>query len=351
MSNATSEIVVIGGGIAGSATAFYLAALGHQVTVLERGEVAAEASGLNMGGLGGSGWGEPPDLQGHLTVGSVALFESLQTDLGHEIEFRLSGTIQAIQNEAEFEFARNRVLAACAAGHDLELLTTREARSIEPALSPTLKGAVFGGRNRGQADPTKATRAFAKAAQNEGARFCTGCEVTRIEIDNVGTFRITTSQNPVLAEVLVLAAGAWCRPLAHLLRLDVPIVPVRGQMWATEPLPPTVFHTIAATESPFAWHRQRIAASGEPPDQTHLGSRRLTRHLYGRQTAQGKVIFGGDRQAMGYDQTVDPDGIDCNKAHASEILPFLNRMRVKRTWPIPRSPPGHANAWHPRGCR
>jgi len=332
VTDVASEIIIIGAGIAGSSAALYLATLGHEPTVLDRGKVAGEASGLNMGGLGGSGWGEPPDLHGYLTVGSAGLFHALQDDLGYDIEFRLSGTIQAIQTEAEYDYARDRVLAACAAGHDLELLTTREARSIEPALSPALTGVVYGGRNRGQANPVKATEAFAKAAQDEGATFLTDCSVTGIDVDGSARFRLATSRGTVTCEILVLAAGAWCGSLGEFLNLHIPIVPVRGQMWASAPLPARIFHTIAATESSIAWQRQRIAAPDEPPDQTHHAQRRLTRHLYGRQNADGEVIFGGDRQRVGFDQTTDQTGIDSNKAHAAEILPFLTNLPVKRTW-------------------
>ncbi len=356
MTHTAAEIVVIGAGIAGSAMAMQLAEHGHEVIVLERGEVAGEASGQNMGGLGGSGWGDPPTLEGYLTVGSVALFTALQTDLGYDIEFRLSGTIQVIQTEAELDFARERTSTARAAGHDLELLMTREARSLEPALNPALLGAVFGARHRGQADPVKTTRAFASAAERAGARFLTGHEVTGILTDTAGRFDLATSGGRVRAETLVLAAGAWCRPLGALLGLDVPIVPVRGQMWATKPLPPRVFHTIAATESPRAWSRARYATVDAPPNQTHDGARRLTRHLYGRQNALGEVIFGGDRQSVGYDKTPDRDGIACNMEHAAEILPFLASLDIARTWagcmpfsldgdPLIGALPGHDNLY------
>ena len=89
-----TEILIIGGGIAGASTAYYLAQQGHRVTLLERGEVASEASGVNAGGLGGLGWGNSPDLQSYLTMGSLELFKSIQLDLGYDIEFRQSGSLR-----------------------------------------------------------------------------------------------------------------------------------------------------------------------------------------------------------------------------------------------------------------
>ena len=71
-----TEVVVIGGGIAGASTAFHLAGHGRRVVLLERGEIASEASGVNMGGIDSYGWGDAPDLQVHLTAGSVEIFPS-----------------------------------------------------------------------------------------------------------------------------------------------------------------------------------------------------------------------------------------------------------------------------------
>ena len=68
---AEAEVLIIGGGIAGASTAYHLAQQGHSVTLLERGDVASEASGVNAGSIGALGWGALPDLQAYLTMGSL----------------------------------------------------------------------------------------------------------------------------------------------------------------------------------------------------------------------------------------------------------------------------------------
>ncbi|MGH8058209.1 MAG: NAD(P)/FAD-dependent oxidoreductase, partial [Candidatus Entotheonellia bacterium] len=112
-----TEILIIGGGIAGASTAYHLAVQGHGVTLLERGQVAGEASGVNAGSIGAMGWGDPPDLESYLTMGSLEIFKSLQLDLGYDIEFRQSGTLQAIHTEAQYAFTRDRVLHLRAHGY------------------------------------------------------------------------------------------------------------------------------------------------------------------------------------------------------------------------------------------
>src|SRR5262249_60773907 len=155
-----------------------------------------------------------------------------------------------------------------------------------------------------------------------GARVLTGHDVTAVASRPRGGYSLTTSGGEVVAGGLVIAAGAGCWPVGAMLDLDIPIVPVRGQMWATAPLPPRSFHTISAAESAMAWARDH---GGAPPDLTIRDGRRVTRHLYGRQRRNGEIIFGGDRELAAYDTTPDPKGIALNPDHPLPVPPPLPR--------------------------
>ena len=326
-----SDILIIGGGIAGVSTAFHLAEHGRSVALLERGEIASEASGQNMGGLGGAGWGNAPDLLAYLTMGSLEIFKRLQIDLGHDMEFRLSGGLTGIHTEDQYNFIRDRVLSLKSNGFEGELLTPREARAIEPEANPDLLGYMYAPK-RGQADPVKSTQAFANAARNAGATINTGHEVLSIEIRADGTYAVQTNHGEYNSETLVIAAGAWCGPVGQMLGLRIPIVPVRGQMWATESLPPRIFHDISSAESSFTWSSDNGSDDTTPPELTHKGDQRFTRHLYGRQRKNGEIIFGGDRQDLGYDFGIDATGIEVNRGHASEVVPLVADLPIARTW-------------------
>ena len=328
---AESEILVIGGGIAGASTAYHLTRDGHAVTLLERGDIASEASGVNAGGIGGRGWGNSPDLQSYLTMGSLEIFKSLQLDHGFDIEFRASGALQAIQTGQQYDYIRDQVLSLRSQGYLVELLTTAETRSIEPEFSPSLLGSMYF-PYRAQADPQKATRALASAATRHGAQVLTGREVTSIANLGDGTYRVASAGEEYRAEKIVLAAGAWCGPVGEMLGIRIPIIPVRGQMWATGALPPRVFHTLSSAESALHWHTGPATDIETPPELTHQGGKRLTRHLYGRQTRDGEIIFGGDRQMVCYKNIVDAAGIEVNRGHATEIIPFLGELPINRTW-------------------
>ena len=132
------------------------------------------------------------------------------------------------------------------------------------------------------------------------------------------------------ADAVVIAAGPWCAALGALVEVEVPIVAVRGQMWASPPRPPLLRHAIAAAESALAWSAE--ASDGlAPPELTHRDGRRRTRHLYGRQRSNGELIFGGDRVLTG-DREVDASGIDVNHGHVAELLPPVRSRPPARTW-------------------
>ena len=268
---ADAEVIIIGGGIAGASAAFHLAQYGREVILLERGEIASEASGVNAGGIGALGWGNAPDLESYLTMGSLQIFRSLQLELGYDIEFRASGGIQVIQTEEQYAYARDRALALQPRGYTLDLLTIDQARSIEPELNSELYGAMHFPL-RGQADPVKATRAFAAAAAHRGANILTGREVTGISSTTEGTSRVACGEETFEARQLILAAGAWCGPLGEMLGVRIPIVPVRGQMWATQPLPPRVFYSLSSAESYAHWSRKPRAATRTRPRNSRISA-------------------------------------------------------------------------------
>ena len=130
-----ADVIVIGAGIAGCSTALHLSESGISTLLFDMGEVSGEASGVNMGGLGGVGWGNSPKLQEYLTMGSLNIFKRLQIELGYDLEFRQSGSFTAIHNEQQYAYAQNRVIHSQKDGFNLQLLSSYEAKSIEPELN------------------------------------------------------------------------------------------------------------------------------------------------------------------------------------------------------------------------
>ena len=328
--NVTTEILIIGGGITGTSTAFFLAQSGHEVILLERNEIASEASGLNAGTLWQTGWGIFPDLSSTLSMGSLEILQTLQFDLGYDIEFRQSGALKAIQNDEQLDFLQTEVQDLNSRGYSLKILTTLDARSIEPELGSELSGCLYYPLG-GNANPVKTAHAFASEAQQNGASILTRLEVSSIEYLDNASYKVDTSRGIYQARTLVLAAGPWCRTIGFMLGLNIPVFPVRGQMWSTGPVPTRLFHALGAAESTLYWHNNPYSNKDTPLELTHRDNVRLTRHLYGRQTRDGEIVFGGDRQ-LSNNKTPEEAGIESNRNHVIEIFPFFHMFPIKRTW-------------------
>ena len=79
-------------------------------------------------------------------------------------------------------------------------------------------------------------------------------------------------------------------------------------------------------------YRDHGGDESTPPNLTHKGDRRVTRHLYGRQRKSGEIIFGGDREDLGYNKTPGPAGIEVNRGHAAEVAPLVADLPIATTW-------------------
>ena len=187
-------------------------------------------------------------------MGGLQIFKMLQSDFGYDIEFRQSGALKAIQTEEELDFLQKEVQHLKSQGYSVELLSTRDARSIEPELSSALLGCLHYPLG-GSANPIKTTRAFASAAQKQGARLLTHHEVSSIQYLENTHYKVVTSTGIFETQTLVLAAGPWCRDIGSMLQLHIPVFSVRGQMWSTGPVPSRLFHALGAAESTLYWHR------------------------------------------------------------------------------------------------
>ena len=138
---------------------------------------------------------------------------------------------------------------------------------------------------RDRADPLKTTQAFASAASTSGATVLTRHGVNAVRQVPDGSWQVKSSwehggTQEFRAGTLVLGAGAWCGPVGAMLGIRIPIVPVRGQMWATAIVPPSVFHTIGSVESLHDWSLSANYDSDAPPELTHQGENRITTVSY-----------------------------------------------------------------------
>jgi len=169
---------------------------------------------------------------------------------------------------------------------------------------------------------------------------------------------VTNRTSAYHCKKLVLATGAASYHIGQLLGITIPVVPVRGTMWATKPLAQGKLKTLVfSAEAGAFWnqHNKALMQRGAPPSVSHaLGGERMTRHLYLKQTHDGRIIAGGDRVVVNVneaplslshtDHPIDGEKVQSNRAFASKLLPMLKDHEVERTWTglMPFTPDGRA---------
>ena len=235
--SASHRIVIIGGGITGTAAAAALAREKHQVTLLEKQRIAAMASGWTLGGVRQSGR-HPAELP--LARAAVAIWAGLDEMLGADVEYRRGGNLRLARTPAEVEIIRGIVADQQAQGLDLQFLPdTGAVQRIAPAISRNVLAASFCPTD-GHANPVLATQAFANHARRHGADIREGVAALGIRTEGNRVTGVESSDGFIAADRVIVAAGINTPALLAPLGLDLPLSIKIVHVIQSEPLPPTL---------------------------------------------------------------------------------------------------------------
>ncbi|MCU0945061.1 MAG: FAD-binding oxidoreductase [Rubritepida sp.] len=231
----TAEVIVVGGGITGLATAHALAGAGVRVRLLERGALGAMASGWTLGGVRQSGR-HPAELP--LAIAAVARWGELAEVLGADPGYRRRGNLRLARSGTEVAQIRALVGAQSAQGLDLEFLPdTAAVRAVAPALGEAVLAASFCPSD-GHADPAMTVAAYAAAARRLGVVIEEGVEALAL-LEGASRVRgVRTRDAAREADAVVLATGLHAPGLLRPLGLDLPLAPQVVTVLQTAPLPP-----------------------------------------------------------------------------------------------------------------
>jgi sarcosine oxidase, subunit beta len=263
MSSRRARVVVIGGGLMGSWTAFFLRRRGISVTLIEKGAIGAQSSGVNFGNVRLQG--RHPD-QYPLSLRSQALWEQIETLIGERCEFERTGHVYiAFESEQD---AKLRTIAAEASAHgvDSALLDPAEIRRRWPWLSPTVTSAAWSARDA-TANPRLVTPAVARAAAAIGAEIIEDTEVLAVERQNDGLRVVINNEAALTCDWVVNTAGAWAPAIAEMLGDTVPLFAAGPPQFVTEPLPRFILPSVQAVDGKIIFRqveRGNVVAAGYP---------------------------------------------------------------------------------------
>jgi len=229
----TSKIVIIGGGIIGASTAYYLAKKGaSNVLLVERDLLAQATTGLSVGGIRQQ-FSHPANIR--LSQRSVRVFENFKQEFGVDIHFHQAGYLFLAQKKETWDDFLSSVDTQHRFKVPVEVLSPEEIKRRWPYLNvEDLIGGTFGPKD-GYADPYLAAMGFANQARRLGVRIEEKREVTGIRVKGGKVKGVETSGGPISAPVVVNAAGPWAGEIARMAGLDLPVMPFRRQVFATKP--------------------------------------------------------------------------------------------------------------------
>jgi D-amino-acid dehydrogenase len=341
-----SDVLVIGGGAIGVSCALYLARAGAHVTLLESGaELGAGCSAGNAGLLcpshaaplatraslrQGIRWSLTPDgpfalrprpalvpwlarfaaactpareraatqLLRSLSVASLELHDSLRREVGANIE--RTGTLNVYETEHGFAVGREEAVEHAAAGLRSQVLDAREAEELEPALAGPVAGAIFY-PDELSGDPLDFVHVVGRAAVDAGVEIRTDTEVLALHAERERIARIETTTGRVVAETIVLAAGAWSPLLTRGLGLDVPVEGGKGYHVDYEP-------GDGDPHVPIFLQEARVIATRMP----------------------GRLRLSGTFELVGFDLSVDERRVDAiERAGRRRVHQLAERRRLE----------------------
>lgn len=228
----TAEVAIIGGGIMGASTAYYLAKRGvSDVVILEKDLLAQASTGLSVGGIRQQ-FSHPANIR--LSQKSVRVYEDFEEELGVDINFRQVGYLFLAQKDETWDDFLSSVETQRQHNVLVEVLSAEEIKQRWPYLNVSdLKGGTFGPKD-GYADPYLAAMGFANSARKLGVRIEERTKVTGIKIERGRVEGVETTKGPISSPVIVNVAGPWGGEIALMAGLDLLAKPYRRQVFITK---------------------------------------------------------------------------------------------------------------------
>ncbi|MFJ8361089.1 NAD(P)/FAD-dependent oxidoreductase [Streptomyces sp. NPDC093984] len=308
----TCDVVVVGAGMVGAACALYAARGGMDVVLVDRGPVAGGTTGSGEGNLLVSDKEPGPELE--LALYSLRLWRELAEELGPAIEYEPKGGVVVASSPEGLTALADFAAGQRAAGVEAEAVAVDRLHDLEPHLAPGLAGGMLYPQDC-QVMPTLAAAHLVRAS---GARLLTGWTVTEVLRTPQGAVRgVRTTGGDVLAPAVVNAAGTWGGELAALAGVHLPLLPRRGFVLVTEPLPRRVRHKVYAADYVADVASDSAALQTSPVVEG---------------TAAGPVLIGASRERVGFDRSFSLPVLRALAAGAIRLFPFLERVRAMRTY-------------------
>ena len=349
--NSQHDVVIIGGGVIGVCSAYYLAQKGVKVLLLEKDEIASGCSYGNGGlivpshavplaspGALGNGLRWLLDVESpfyikprldldlirwlirfvlssrqsqmlralpvlrDLLLASRALYEELSQQEEFDFGFGGNGSLQVYLREESLREGAEEAHLLERFGIPTQLMSATEVLKLEPALFPNIKGGVYYPRD-GHIDPLRFVQCLAEEARGLGVEILTGTEVLTFETKPMQISKIKTTRGDFAVRQVILAAGSWSPEIARTLSLRVPIQPAKGYSLTFEKPDPSPKFPLLLADAHVVVNPLKDA-----------------------------LRVAGTLELAGMDFSINTRRLDAIRKGTQQYLPALAQARVIETW-------------------
>ncbi len=229
-----ADVVVIGSGGLGAATAFYLVQRGAQhVAVVDKHDLASQTSPRAAGMVSHA---RSSDLMVQLVMLASKNIKRFTKDTGQPLEWTQSGSLKVARRPQDVKVIESEIARGRRLGLEVEQISPDEAHRLNPFLQPEGVLAVMRVGDDFYFEPSQVAIGFARGAEARGATLLPHTTVTRVYIENGQVARVETDKGTIRTPIVVDAAGAWTRQVAEASGIRIPIIPTRHQLFITESL-------------------------------------------------------------------------------------------------------------------
>jgi D-hydroxyproline dehydrogenase subunit beta len=310
----TGDLVVIGAGAVGAACAYFAARAGLRVVVVDRGPIAGGTSSAGEGNLLLSDKEPGPELE--LALLSHRVWSDDLAEHGHHWEYEAKGGLVVSDTGAGLDALEGLAVHQRAAGIEAVPVGPDGLPAYEPFLTRDLAGGMFYPQDA-QVQPMLLTAHLLRLARGLGTQVVTGSAVTGFLRDGDRLTGVRTSAGPISAPAVLNAAGTWSGEVARLAGVHLPVLPRRGFVLVTQPLPPVVRHKVYG-----ASYVADVASSDEALQTSPV--------IEG--TPSGTVLVGASRERVGFDPTPSLPVLARLAAAAAALFPVLRDASLIRAY-------------------
>ena len=302
----TADIVVIGGGVMGASAAYHLAKRGiENIVLLEKEDFYG--TGATSRCAGGVRYQFSTEINIRLSLESLPMIECFREEIGQDVNYRQCGYLLIATEEKDANTFRHNVELQNRLGVQTELLNGDEVRARLPLMR--FEDALAGTFNQkdGIVDPNSVVAGYIGAAQKLGVKAITRAEVTGIRVGGGQVEAVETAQGAIQTRLALNAAGPWAGLIGQMAGVQIPIVPLRRQMFTTNPLKeiPEDFPFVIDFKQSLYFHRE----------------------------GDGLLIgMSNQNETPGFDQAVDEEFELVNFEAAITRMPLLERASRASHW-------------------